>query len=268
MHDDCEAAIQVQNFRGQQWWLVGLENPYPVGDLRNVLYQYEQARARFLATNADALLLVEHDNILPDGDAAQRLYDTHADVVYGCYMLRHGSHVVNLWRYEGDRNLGQSWSLYPDEFRKLRERTTCVRVSGVGFGCVLMRRNVVERFPFRAGEPTAYAPDIPFAQDVLRAGIVSLARLDVPVAHYHDGVRLAPFTEHADMSKVQAQQTVNVLVEGEVLRMVAGHVYDLPAAVIPDLVRANYVQILAPEVASIAPSEQAVMPQGKRKRAG
>lgn len=272
MHDDCEAAIQAQNFKGQQRWIVGEDNPYPIGDLRNVVHQFQAGRAQFLSTNADALLLVEHDNILPDADAAQRLYDTPADIVYGCYMLRHGSNVLNVWRYEGDRNLGQSWTLYPDEFRSVRAQADVVRVSGVGFGCVLIRRQIVENYPFRPGEPTAYAPDIPFAMDVLRAGIVSVARLDVAVDHYHDGMRLAPFVGiGAPMTHVQAQYDVNVLVDGQVLKMQRNGIYTVSQAEASELMRAGYVRILseqALEVASMAPSEQAVLPQGKRKKGG
>lgn len=279
MHDDCEAAIQVQQFDGERLWLIGLDNPYPVGDMRNVVHQYQQCRERFLASDADALLLVEHDNILPDARAAQRLYDTPADLVYGCYMLRHGSNVLNIWRYEGDRNLGQSWTLYPDEFRRIQAEQTLVRVSGVGFGCLLIRRHIVENYPFRPGEPTSYAPDIPFAQDVLRAGIVSVARLDVAVDHYHNGVRLAPFVGiGAPMIEVSAMEDVNVLVDGQVLHMRRGNIYTVPQAEAAELMRAGYVQILSvqapvlvgtvPESAMIEPTASTMLPPSRKRRAG
>ncbi len=273
IHPDCQASIRAQQIDGHADWIVGTDNPYPAGDLRNVLHQYQVGRDQFLASDADALLIVEHDNVLPDPNAAHRLYHTKADVVYGCYMLRHGSNVLNIWRYEGNRNLGQSWSLYPEQLRTLRDLAPTVRVSGVGFGCILIRRRIVENYPFRAGDPKTEAPDIPFAQDVLRAGITSLARMDVLCDHYHEGVKLTPFAgANQPMVKVRAQQTVNVLVDGQVLKMVQGGVYDVPKGDAGELMRAGYAWIESPELpqpesATIEPPPGAVLPMGRKRRA-
>lgn len=280
MRPECRAAIEAQQFDGGLQWVVGLDNPYPLGAHRNVLHQYQQARHLFLASGADALLFVEHDNVLPDATTAQRLYDTAlpdgrpADVVYGVYLLRHGMKVLNAWRYEGDRNLGQSLTLFPEELRRAREGGRPVRVSGAGFGCILIRRPIVERFPFHDGGDQQLSPDVPFAIDVLHAGVVSLARFDVACDHWDGDVRWPAEGEGiTDMVKVTALQTVNVLVDGRVMHLERGEPYDLPRSTVGDMERAGFVRIedeaaAIVEVATAEPlAERAVLPRGKgRKR--
>src|SRR5512139_1695515 len=135
---ECEAAIKAQQLRNdcEFDWHVTTDNPFPIGDHRNVLHQYRQAREYFLHGKWNALLTIEHDNVLPDPDAVQRLSDTPGDVVYAPYMLRHGKPALNTWQYIGDRNLGMSLSHYPRELRNAR-RSIVWRVSGAGMGCTL-----------------------------------------------------------------------------------------------------------------------------------
>jgi hypothetical protein len=78
--------------------------------------------------------------------------------------------------------------------------------------------------------------------------------------------------------KYKAMQTVNVLVGGRVLGLRQGETYEIESSDAGDMVRAGYLQPLvaksAPEVAAVAPSEQAVvslaapktLPKGKAKR--
>ena len=105
IHPECEAAIKAQRmgWPGQLDWCIGNENPYPIGDHRNVLAQYAKARALLLADDYyDALLTVEHDNVLPDAVVARRMWETPADVVYAPYQLRHGAGCLSTWQYIGD----------------------------------------------------------------------------------------------------------------------------------------------------------------------
>lgn len=269
MRPETVAAIEAQTFGGGMTWEVSRHNPFAVGDHRNVLAQYQRARELFLAGGWDALWTVEHD-IVPPPHALQRMYDTPADVVYGVYLLRHGHHVLNAFRYDGDRNVGMSLSFYPDELRQARKRGAA-RVSGCGFGCMLIRWPVLDRFAIRSDTGDQVLPDLPLAQDVLRAGIPSVARFDVACDHFDGEVRLRAYGDGVmDKVKVKANVTLTALVNGGPLAMEAGGTYDLPREVASDLKRAGYISILddEPETAALKAGETAVKNTGTRKEKG
>jgi hypothetical protein len=241
IHPDCRRSVEAQRVNGEIEWVIGRDNPFGVGDLRNVAHQYAQARAQFLRSDAEALLTVEHDMVLPDG-AAQKLIDTPADVVYGVYQLRHDTLVINAWRYENDVNLGMSLSRYPAELDQAR-RDGVARVSGVGHGCTLFRRHVLEKIAFRAGDAANVAPDIPFAEDALRAGFVSMARFDVEVIHMDGDQALTPY-QTSERAMYIARETVNAIDgEGRFTRLIEGEVIKLTVAQARPLVAAGYLNV-------------------------
>jgi len=116
---ECRGSVLGQRYDDRWEWVVDDDDPFPTPDHRNVLAKYQRARAKALAEGFDALVTVEHDMVLPV-DALEKLAATEAPVVFGTYTLRHGSHVLNTWRYENRRNFGMSLSLYPHELRILR----------------------------------------------------------------------------------------------------------------------------------------------------
>jgi len=229
-------------------WVIGTENPHPIGAMANVLHQYQKGRDVFLASKHDAMLMVEHDNVLPDEGAAQRLLDTDADVVYGLYLLRHGTNVINAWRYENDWNIGMPLNRYPLEMRDAR-KAGAWRVSGVGFGCTLIRRHVLEQIAFHGGGGlTVAAPDMPFAQDALRAGFVSICRFDVQVGHIENGRLLMPFGEsNVDKKPYVCIQAVNAMVGETWVRLIEGERYLFTVEEAHDLVRCGYLRGVAGE---------------------
>lgn len=260
-------------------WVIGMENPHPIGAMANVLHQYQKGRDVFLASKHDAMLMVEHDNVLPDETAAQRLMDTDADVVYGLYLLRHGTHTLSAWKYENDWNIGMPLTRYPQEMRDARKAGTW-RVSGVGFGATLIRRHVLEQIAFHGGGgDKVAAPDMPFAQDALRAGFVSVCRFDVQVGHIENGRLLMPFGEsNVDKKPYVCIQNVNAMV-GEIwMRLIEGERYLFTVEEADELVRCGYLRGVAggltaenAEIAEaiIEPEETAVAPaQRKRTRRG
>jgi hypothetical protein len=193
---ECEASIKAQVFDEFDWH-VGTDNPYAIGDYRNVLHQYQAAREWFLnwgdceSIPYEAMLTVEHDNVLPDPGALQRMFDTPGDVIYAPYMLRHGARFLNTWTYENDRQLGEPLNHHKLEF--LQALVDVVyRVSGAGFGCTLMRRAVLEKIEFTppAGNDDNWVPDLRFAKACLAAGFVANGRFDVPVGHFDEEGRL------------------------------------------------------------------------------
>lgn len=197
---ECENTVFMQDIDGKIDHRISLHNPYPIGDHRNVLAQYQAAQREFLAGDWDALLTVEHDHLLPDTDAVQRLIDTDADVVYAPYVLR-TSRTLNLWQWLPGGQFGASLSGYPRELAQARAERVW-RVCGVGFGCTLIKRHVLESIMFRASGERDACPDLAFARDCARLGFVSMARLDVPVAHWHDGEWLMPFEDDESFPRV------------------------------------------------------------------
>jgi len=173
-------AVSAQTWGGELTHEVGWLNPFPRVDNRNVVAQYERARAMALEGDYGALWTVEHD-MYPPKDALALLWETGEPVVYGVYMLRHGAFVLNAWEYlPNSINLGESLSLKRD--RSILRGV--VPVSGIGFGCTLIRRPVLEALRFHGGETTRQAPDLPFARECVRDGIRQVAHFDVLCGHY------------------------------------------------------------------------------------
>jgi len=240
LRPETAASMVGQRWAGELVWVAGRCNPHPPPDLRNVFEQYRQGREVALAGGYDALWTVEHDMVLPS-DALEKLCETGAPVAYGIYMLRHGSNVLNAWEFTGGRNLGMSLSLYPDQLDQAKRRRV-VEVSGVGFGCTLIRREVLERIAFRPdGEQ---APDIPFATDCLRAGIRQVAHFGVACGHVHEGEVLTVDGDGGRTVHAKALQNVTVVLRGQTVRLVRGQGYDMMADEAGDLVRAGYVQVV------------------------
>lgn len=275
-HDDLlepETVASVEALRfpeGTFDWVVSDENPHPGRDMRNVVHQFQRGRRLALEGGYDAMLSVEHDMIVPP-DALSRLWTTDAAVVYGCYQLRHKMKSINLFRYENNRSVGMSLSLYPRELRLARQQGY-IEVSGAGFGCLLFRRRVLETVPFRdAGN----APDLPFATDCVRKGIKQIGRTDVVCGHIDRAwtqATLWPFAEKdlGMVARVRALQNVTIMDDGETLPMVKDRYYSISITSAEQAQRAGYVEITndAPaerETATAEARETATAPAQKRK---
>jgi hypothetical protein len=261
---ECEAAIKAQVLRdGEFDWHVTWDNPYPIGDHRNVLHQYQQAREWFLKGSDcegrpyDALLTIEHDNVLPDPDAVQRLLDTPGDVIYAPYLLRHGRPMLSTWQYVNNRSLGMSLTQHPRELRQARKNIVW-RVCGCGMGCTLFRRPIVEAIPFEHSSPRNPCPDLGFATRALQAGFTSYGRFDVPVWHYTNGGWLHPFKE-VKMLKYLARTTVRVSSCGRIIQLTAGKEVELSDEEAADVGRCGFIEAM-PEPGVPA---QAPLPMGE-----
>jgi hypothetical protein len=181
-------SVGMQQWSGRMMHVIGRHNPHPAPDLRNVAAQFMLARDKALLDGYDALWCVEHDMIIPS-DALGKLWDTGAAVAYGVYMLRH-TYVVNARKLGAGH--GQSFSTDPDA---LADAIRCevVPVNGVGCGCTLVRRDALERVPFRMEDGVTV--DVTFAADCREAGVAQVAHFGVLCGHIHNNVALWPLRD-------------------------------------------------------------------------
>lgn len=242
LQPETVASIDALEFDGELQWELSDENPYPGRDMRNCVHQFRKGRQIAIEGGYDALMLIEHDMIVPK-NTVQRLWDTPAQVVYGTYMLRHGMHCVNLFQYVNDRATGMSLSIYPRELQMARQQGW-IRVSGAGFGCLMIKRPVFAHVPFR---DVGNAPDLPFAEDCIMRKIECIGRADVICGHIDTltGETLWPFEEgvYGMVARVLALQDVVTQDGDTTVVMRAGSYYSVGVAKAKDLARAGFVRI-------------------------
>jgi len=186
LHPETEKSVRALEGNRQIIW--GLDNPYPVyrpqDGYDNLCHQLNQGRAAVLNGDFTALLVIEHDMLVPP-DAIEKLLSDPADIVYGVYLFRHGSPVLNAYRktcmLEPDQSLTITDEWYPNILAGAWQ-VGRVDVSGCGTGCTLIKRHVLEKLKFRTWENTA--PDIPLACDAAKAGFTQAARFDVICGHF------------------------------------------------------------------------------------
>jgi hypothetical protein len=98
------------------------------------------------------MLVIESD-IIPPADTLRRLAACEADIAYGCYLFRGGEVVNVLDRYyawpKQARNMGESLMVRSGLWEAAKKKGI-IDCSGSGFGCVLIRRRVLEETPFEA----------------------------------------------------------------------------------------------------------------------
>ena len=159
-------------------------NPY-----RDHLHQYQRGREHFLSGPYDAMLVIENDLIVPP-DTLKRLAAMDCDVAYGCYVYRDGKVVNILERYPGDaKNPGESLTIR--HLWKAAQQKGIIECSGGGLGCVLVRRNVIERVPFEDYYNGGQFMDFPWTCAVYDAGFRMMADCDVQCGHVdRDGAEL------------------------------------------------------------------------------
>lgn len=144
---------------------------------KSVATKYERARAWTLSNAYDALFTVESDMIIPP-DALAKLAGLGVDVAYGLYVWRHGHHNWNAYT---DLKVDKGFPLsdQPEQARKLWGQT--VEVAGIGLGCTLIRRYVLEAVPFRWR--THMHCDWLFAMDAATAGAQQVCDTSVVCGH-------------------------------------------------------------------------------------
>lgn len=229
------AQVGAPSFNHHVNWL---KNPLPGRDVANVVAHYREAQKMCLDGGYEALVTVEHDMVIPP-HALQALYDTDAPVVYATYMLRHGTPALNAWRYRDDQRLGTCLSLYPREVKEHMARGWA-KVSGVGWGCTLIRREVLGRIVIRSSDP-GDAGDIAFAKDCLHGNILQIARFDVACGHIEPSGNVLE-VESGIVARVYA--LANTEIRGNKPMKIRKHsYYTLPVEVAKGLMQQGLVRV-------------------------
>jgi hypothetical protein len=215
LEPETVAAVMKLEWGGAISWLFQRDNPQPAmrdelkRKVMNHYHQYRRGRETFLKGSYDAMLIIESD-IIPPADTLKKLAAVGTDVAYGVYQFR-GSDIVNIFeRYPDNsgqkaRNVGESLSVRQKVFKQA-VRQGIYACSGAGFGCVLIRRKVLEAVPFRVEYPQngAYC-DTWFTEDVWKAGYSQAADMSVICGHKDvDGTVLYPRMPVMQMRAMEA----------------------------------------------------------------
>lgn len=265
LQPETVASVDAQEHGHQVTWCVDREQAHRAPDHRNVLASYRKAQQRALAEGYDALLTVEHDIVLPEG-AVETLASTAGDVVYGVYLLRWGDFVLNTFEYIGDRNLGESLGFFPEKLASAY-KAGVVRVSGMGWGCTLIRRKALETVDLPATWPENPPYDVMFARRCVQAKLKMMANFDILCGHMKHGRMLMPADQRpvkhngfavshggqlmphyveldGGVVKLKMRQTLRYKWFGESVKLTKGHVYDIDWQWADDLLRAGCAEVV------------------------
>ena len=133
---------------------------------QNLTAKHNHARQMALDGDYDAVLFVEADMVIPR-HTLKRLDAVNADVAYGLYISRHKPHQWLAYSRLYGSGSGTSFSLMP-EYCKAAWGSV-VDSAGVGMGCTLVWRHVLEEIEFRCPSPHV-ADDWYFALDAAEKG--------------------------------------------------------------------------------------------------
>jgi hypothetical protein len=147
----------------------------------NVTHNYVKARQHFLKTDCDAFLAVEDDIIVPE-HAIVALAEMNVDVAMGVYCLRQKpNHRWNTFVTVAD---DEGLSITQDNVHratKLAMNQEIAEVAGVGLGCTLIKRHVLENIQFeRRGNASN---DWYFSIDCQKQGYGQFAHFGVLCGH-------------------------------------------------------------------------------------
>lgn len=168
--------------------LLQRDNPRGGGRLDH-LHQYQRGRYAFLRGPYDAMLVIESD-ILPPGDTLKRLWALDCDLAYGVYTFRSPRNPVNVSQIypQPAKNRGSTLSGVPGLWAAACAKGV-IKCSGQGFGCILIRRHVLEEIEFRLSDDHLNKGahcDTFFHDDAYAAGFQMKADTRVLCGHKHE----------------------------------------------------------------------------------
>jgi len=151
-----------------------------LSDSQNYIRKY------FLNNNYDYLLLVESD-LIPRPDTLSRLINHDKPVVGSLYFIgadKIKMPCVFLLDYKKDKGVMGTRLIKPKEINSYVYKGL-KKVHGCGFGCTLIRRDVVERFVFWTDERFDNKhSDVYFYMDLQNEGVPVFIDTNVIVPHF------------------------------------------------------------------------------------
>jgi hypothetical protein len=161
----------------------------------NLKDKQNAAREIVLQCNYDYLLFVEEDMLIPS-NTIQLLLDCNSDVAYGLYAFRMRPYMLSCWLGVDENTvLGISIDKYPETMRDYWN--SIIDCDGIGFGCTLIHRSVLEKLSFRIGwydkrDESYNIPhsDMWFTVDCIKNNIVQRHNLACKCGHINmiDGI--------------------------------------------------------------------------------
>ena len=165
-------------------WFSKGDNPWFDSNGRhNIAHNYQKARRWVLENGYDYLFTVEADMVIPP-NALTRLLDVcenqGGDVAYGLYCFKNTS----TWSAVSELDMKHFRSLRKDPAKAKDAWGKVIDVAGVGMGCTLIKRSVLEVIDFRTDELN---PDVHndwvFAYDLQQEGFAQKCDLGVVCGH-------------------------------------------------------------------------------------
>lgn len=173
-------SIFRQDYPEFDIWFSKGDNPFFDNNGRNnICHNYQKARKWVLDNDYDYLFTVEADMIVPP-DTLTKLLALDTDVAYGLYCFKSAATWSAFTILEMDR--GRSISKDQEMAKAVWGKT--IDVAGVGMGCALIRRNVLEEIDFRVDDlfPTVHN-DWCFSYDCQQKGFTQKCDTSVICGH-------------------------------------------------------------------------------------
>ena len=146
-------------------------------DSRNILRKY------FLDNNYDYFLSLEQD-VVPPKDVIEKLLKHDKEITCGLYFYLGDDDKTLLpmvWvHHEGEFAKRLNFNEVPEN--KLMETITC------GLGCVLIKKNVLEKIKFRYDKEKSPWDDVWFCEDARKEGFKVYLDTGVRCKHYVKGM--------------------------------------------------------------------------------
>jgi hypothetical protein len=161
------------------------EIPDTPGKYASLTAKYNQAATLALSGGYDSLLTIEADMVIP-AMALRRMTLVNADVVYGLYCSRRPGRRQgsDRWLIFSDVNINPFTvkKLAADAGMRKQIWGEVVESQGIGLGCTLINRQVLEQIPFRCPDPEVSC-DWYFAYDCQRTGFTQAHDCGVVCGH-------------------------------------------------------------------------------------
>jgi hypothetical protein len=167
------------------WMQSEHDNPHPTEGYdgnQNLVHLYSQARTVALQGDYTHLLTLE-DDMVPPVDAIARLAACDAPVAYSLYCWRRAPYHWSAYRTLHETDGASISDNNPWQAAEQAHRDTVIDVAGVGLGCTLIRRDALERVPFRCAYGVGGSVDWYFALDCQAANVRQVAHLGVRCGH-------------------------------------------------------------------------------------